>query len=114
MRVIIAGTRTITDYHLVKQAVVRSGMEITEIVSGGAKGVDSQGERYAEEYGIPVKRFLPDWSRYGRAAGHRRNQAMAQYAEGLILVWDGKSRGSANMLKEARACKLNVFEVVTQ
>lgn len=114
VRTIIAGTRTITDYPVIEQAVVRSGIAITEVVCGGAKGVDSLGEHYAEEHGIPVKHFLPDWSKYGRAAGHRRNQAMAQYAEGLILVWDGKSRGSANMLKEARACKLDIYEVVTQ
>jgi predicted Rossmann fold nucleotide-binding protein DprA/Smf involved in DNA uptake len=110
MKVIIAGSRSITDYELVKQSVLDSGFEITEVVSGTAKGVDSLGEQYAAENRIPLKRVPADWERYGRAGGPKRNKLMAQYAEGIVLIWDGKSRGSANMRQEATRNGLKVFE----
>ena len=69
-------------------------------------GVDLAGEEWAKENGYPTKAFYPDWGAYGNKAGPIRNKKMAEYAGqygGLILVWDGVSRGSASMLKEARA-----------
>ena len=53
MRVIIAGSRVIKDYELVKKAIVDSKFDITEVVCGMASGVDSLGERYAKEHDIP-------------------------------------------------------------
>ena len=99
MKVIIAGSRTITDYNVVFSAIRNSGYKITEVVSGGAKGVDRLGERYAHENGIPVKRFLPDWRELGKAAGPVRNADMAEYADALIAIWDGKSAGTRHMIQ---------------
>lgn len=53
---------------------------------------------------IPVKRFPADWDRHGRAAGPIRNCQMAQYADALIAIWDGKSRGTKNMIDEMNKC----------
>ena len=86
MKTIIAGSRGITDYSVVKQAIAESKYEITEIVSGGARGVDILGERYARESNIPIKRFLPDWDKFGKKAGILRNQDMGNYADALIAV----------------------------
>lgn len=109
MRVIIAGTRAVSDVGLVARAVVDSGFEVTEVVSGGARGVDRLGEEWARSQGIPVRRFPADWDRYGRRAGPVRNQEMADYAEALIAIWDGNSAGTRDMIGRARAKGIPVF-----
>ena len=113
MRLIIAGSREITDYELVANAIADSDfhpIEIDEVVSGTARGVDQLGEQWANLRGIPVKRFVPDWNKHGKAAGPIRNQAMARYANALVLIWDGESRGSASMKREALKCGLKIHE----
>ena len=109
MRTIIAGSRTINDPFELDAAIEASGFEITEIVSGGAQGVDSMGLNHARANNIPVKIFVPDWKTYGKAAGPIRNTEMADNADALILVWDGKSRGSADMLNKAQDKGLKVY-----
>ena len=109
MRVVIAGSRGITDYSVVCDAVRESGFEITEEVSGGAYGVDSLGERWAREHRIPCKVFPADWKTYGRSAGYRRNEQMADYADAVIAVWDGSSRGTKHMIDIANRLNLKVF-----
>ena len=101
MRVIIAGSRDIADYNLVIEAISSSPFKITTIVSGGARGVDKLGERWAKEHDRRVKKFYADWDVYGKAAGHIRNVRMAKYADALIAVWDGKSRGTRDMIDVA-------------
>jgi hypothetical protein len=109
MRVIIAGSRTITHKEVVEEAVRRSGFQITEVVSGCAIGVDSLGEEVARDLAMPVKQFPADWRRLGKKAGFLRNQQMADYADALIAVWDGKSRGTQDMVRRARKAGLQVF-----
>lgn len=109
MKVIIAGSRGITDYKIVARAVVESGYKITEVVSGGARGVDRLGERFASNHDLPVEKFPANWDRYGKSAGYRRNQDMACYADALVAVWDGKSRGTRNMIALANKHGLKVF-----
>lgn len=98
MRVIIAGSRTINDIALVRIAINNSGFTITEVVCGGAKGVDRLGEQWAKENDISIEYFLADWDMYGRRAGILRNSQMAKYADALITVWDGVSPGTNNMI----------------
>ena len=109
MKVIIAGSRTITDCTIVSEAISKAGFDITEIVSGGAVGVDRCGEWYAAHHNIPIKRFLADWRRYGRKAGPIRNGQMADYADALVAVWDGASTGTKNMIELAERNGLKVF-----
>jgi threonine/homoserine efflux transporter RhtA len=101
MKVIIAGSRGITEYGIVALAVALSGFEVTEVVSGTARGVDLLGERWAALNGVPVAKFPADWTRLGKRAGHERNWEMARYAEALIAVWDGHSAGTKSMIKIA-------------
>lgn len=111
MRTIIAGSRTIDTYTAVALAVHASGWaeEISEVVSGAARGVDALGERWASEHGVPVKRFPADWGAYKKAAGPMRNEQMAAYADALIAVWDGESRGTEDMIARAEARGLKVY-----
>jgi len=94
MKVLIAGSRSITDYEVVKVAIKKSGFYISELLSGNAAGVDKLGEKWAEENLIPIKRFLPDWKTHGKAAGPIRNSEMVKVAEAAIIIWDGQSRGT--------------------
>lgn len=82
---------------------------ITEVVCGGAHGADHYGFVWASEQQLNTKIFSADWLLHGRSAGPIRNSAMADYADALILVWDGKSRGSADMLRKAKANGLRLF-----
>lgn len=109
MKVIVAGGRDFTNYALVEEAIKISGFEISQIVSGKAKGVDTLGEVWALANNIPVEAFPADWSQHGRAAGPIRNKQMAEYADALIAIWDGESKGTANMIQQARNKQLNVF-----
>ena len=86
MKTIIAGSRSCNNYDVVKKAIVDSGFDITTVISGGAFGVDTLGERYANEHGIEVVRFLPDWDTFGKRAGILRNRQMADNADALIAI----------------------------
>jgi hypothetical protein len=111
MRIIIAGSRGITDYSVVHEAIIQSGWlaDITHIVSGCALGVDKLGERFADNYDITVIKSPADWKKHKKAAGYIRNQEMAQNADALIAVWDGKSKGTMNMIEIMQAMDLPVF-----
>jgi len=101
MKVIIAGSRTITDYNLIKSAVEKSGWfdKITEIISGCARGVDQLAIRFAKEHNIPVAKFPADWDKHGRGAGYIRNAEMGEYGDALIAIHRDNSKGTANMIK---------------
>ena len=109
MKTIIAGSRNIYDYGLVEEAVKESGFDITEVVSGKARGVDTLGEMWADNHKVSVKPFPADWDRYGKRAGPIRNFQMANYADALIAIWDFKSHGTKNMIKNARYKGLKVY-----
>lgn len=108
MRTIIAGSRHCTDEAAVLAAAEAAPWEITEVVCGGAPGVDSIGAKLARERNIPVTMFPADWNKHGRAAGPIRNRQMADYAQALVAVWDGLSPGTKNMIHEAQSRGLKV------
>jgi hypothetical protein len=112
MRTIIAGSRTINDAFALEKAIELSGFAITKVICGGAQGADRLGEKYAFSHDLPIQYFLPDWVNLGSAAGPIRNSEMANNADALILVWDGKSRGSSDMLKKATAKGLKIYSHV--
>lgn len=103
MKVIIAGSRDIDDYNIVFDTIRRSGFEITEVVSGMARGVDALGVTWARANGIPFKPFHAAWrtkdGEFDRSAGMVRNEQMAEYADALIAVWDGFSPGTKDMMR---------------
>jgi hypothetical protein len=110
MRVIIAGGRNVKGLWHVTQAVAHSGFKnFTEIVSGGARGADQLGEVWAETQNIPIALFPANWDLYGRSAGPIRNKQMADYADALIALWDGQSRGTKNMIDQMQKQNKPVF-----
>jgi hypothetical protein len=109
MRTIIAGSRSVQSIREIEAAVAGSGFALSEVVSGCARGADRLGERYARDRGLPVRRFPADWGGLGRMAGVVRNHAMARYADALIAVWDGSSRGTGHMIRVARKRGLRVY-----
>lgn len=115
MRTIIAGSRTITDSKVIEEAVKASGFIITEVVCGGAAGVDSLGKDWAVLRGIPVKMFPADWATHGKAAGPIRNEEMAAYADQAICIFDvqAENKGTKNMSKKAMDHGKRVFSHMT-
>ena len=113
MKLIIAGSRTITRMSAIGEAIRLSQFVpylITTVVSGRCpEGVDVLGERWAEQQGIPIEPFPADWKQYGRAAGPMRNQQMVDYADGLIAVWDGTSTGTGDVIRRAEKRQLPLF-----
>ncbi len=65
-----------------------------------------------KDFGGFLKEFPPDWEKHGKAAGPIRNKEMAEYADALLLIWDGKSRGSASMKKEMEKLEKPIYEVI--
>jgi len=111
MKVIIAGSRDFNDYEALVAAIKKSGFEITEVVSGKAKGVDALGEKWAKNYGVPVTGFSANWKKYGRSAGPIRNKEMAEYGEALIAIRCNNSIGTTNMIHQMKKLNKNVFVV---
>ena len=109
MKVIIAGSRSIRLYRYVEEAIAESGFAVTAVISGTALGVDHNGEVYAINNQIPCVRFYPDWGKYGKGAGMRRNQDMVNVAEALIAVWDGESRGTADVIVKAQIKGIPIY-----
>ena len=100
MKVIIAGSRKVEDYKLVAEAMKRCNFKVTEVVSGCATGVDMMGETWARANNLPIKEMPANWYQHGKAAGPIRNREMAEYADAAVIIWDGKSRGTRNMINE--------------
>ena len=74
----------------------------TEIVSGGAKGVDTSAREYALAHGIKLTEFLPEYTRFGRSAPLKRNITIIEYSDIVLAFWDGKSRGTKFVIDNCR------------
>ncbi len=122
MKVIIAGPRNFEDYDVVDEAIKKSGFEVTEVVSGNAKGVDQLGEMWARANKKKLKLFPADWNnlkqpgarvktnkwnkKYNANAANFRDKAMLEYADALIFI---KDTGSDFMVKKAKNFDVEVY-----
>lgn len=111
MRAIVAGSRWIHDGGLVAAAIEASGFTVRVLIHGGAPGVDSLAGAWAQDQGLEVLAFpvtAADWKRLGKRAGPLRNGRMIRegQAEALVAVWDGRSRGTADMIRQAEEAGL--------
>lgn len=117
MKVVIAGSRSFAeDYDFFKNLmnlfVIQMGHGlITEVVSGGAAGIDKLGEEWAKRSGLPIKQFLPDWETHGKLAGFVRNEDMAQYCDCGLIVWNGYSSGTKNMIEMLRKHRKSHYQL---
>jgi hypothetical protein len=108
MKLIIAGGR---NYRIsnIDIAALNRIPNVTEVVSGGCRGADKDGERWAKENKISIKVFNADWKAFGKKAGPIRNRLMAQYADALALFPGGA--GTQNMYNEARIANLIILDL---
>ena len=107
VKLAIVGSRTFFDYKVLKKTLddisTEHGLIYVEIISGGAKGADTLGEKYAEEYKIPTKIFPAEWKKYGKKAGFKRNVDIIENCDLCVCFWDGESHGTQhdiNLCKE--------------
>lgn len=126
-KVIIAGGRDFKDYDMMCRHcdMLLEKKENVEIVSGNAKGADEMGEKYAVRNKHTVSLFPANWNdihdrpaaeigetrkghKYWKLAGHYRNMKMAMYADALIAFWDGKSKGTKDMINQSKSRGLKV------
>ena len=84
---------------------------VTEIVSGGAKGVDTCAKKYAEEHGLKITEFLPEYDKYARAAPLRRNMQIIDYADEVLAFWDGHSKGTKFVIDNCKKKNKKVIVV---
>ena len=96
MKIAVVGSRNIIVTNIDKY--IYDG---DEIVSGGAKGVDTCAAEYAKKNGIKLTVFLPQYERYGRAAPILRNKEIVDYADKIVVFWDGSSKGTLSVIKYA-------------
>ena len=102
MKIAIIGSRNIFIVDLGKYLPEN----VTEIVSGGAKGVDICARKYAENHNIKITEFLPEYSKYGKAAPLKRNIQIIEYADEVLAFWDGKSKGTKHVIDSCeKLCK---------
>lgn len=107
-KLIVAGGRDFTDYERVHAEIFslaenELGDHAVSIVSGMARGADAMGTAVARNENIKLYEFPADWNQYGKRAGMIRNSNMAHFADGLLAFWDGKSRGTAHMIRYMRS-----------
>ena len=99
MKVAIIGSRNL----VIKDLEHYLPEGVTEIVSGGAKGIDACAKEYANSNGIKLTEFLPEYERYGRGAPFRRNMQIIDYADEVLAFWDGQSRGTKFVIEHCKA-----------
>ena len=103
MKIGVVGSRGFNNYKLLKDTLDKYLSEATVIVSGGAKGADSLGERWANENGLETLIHLPNWDKHGKSAGFLRNYKIIEDSNIIIAFWDGLSRGTEHTIYNARA-----------
>ncbi len=104
MRVAVIGSRGLTVDDLGKYLPEGT----TEIVSGGADGIDTCARQYALSHGIKLTEFLPEYSRYGRGAPIKRNDTIIQNSDMVLAFWDGKSRGTKYVIDKCRKTNVKI------
>ncbi len=114
MRIAIVGSRTFSDYGLLAKTIFDFLAPIdstTHIISGGAKGADALGEKFAYKNGAKLTVYRPEWIKYGKSAGFLRNQLIVDSCDIVIAFWDGVSRGTADTLNKAKKAKKPILTV---
>lgn len=109
MKLAIVGSRNINDYQILEAAIKEYNLIPTSIVSGGADGVDTLAFRYAKQNNIPIVVFKPDWRKYGKSAGFKRNIQIVESSDVVLAIWDGKSKGTKHSIDLANKAKKLLF-----
>lgn len=110
-RLAIIGSRTFDDYKILNTLVTDCHLNvgITHIISGGAKGADLLGAKWAKEHSVKLVEYLPEWDKYGKSAGFRRNADIINDSDAVMAFWDMESKGTADSINKANERGLDVF-----
>jgi hypothetical protein len=112
MKIAIIGSRDYPNLQEVQQYVQDQLNEADVVISGGARGVDRTAEMAAKARGLKTEIYLPDWQRYGKPAGIKRNLQMIDACDFVVAFYDGSSKGTRFTIDEAikRGKLLQVFQ----
>jgi hypothetical protein len=117
MKIAVVGSRDFVDVSLLYKILndlkeyYNSFDPFDLLISGGAKGVDSLAEQYAKEHGIKTKIFLPDYLKHQQGAPIRRNLLIVKEADLIVAFWNGKSKGTKNVMMTARKLNKAVLQI---
>lgn len=109
MKVIVAGSREITQLVLIERAVKESGFPIDTVISGCCRGTDRLGEQYAKQNNLQCIRIPAEWGKYGKSAGPRRNREMEKVADAAVILILDDSTGSTDMMEVMREANKPFF-----
>ena len=98
MKLLIVGSRSIVDFDF--SPYIPENTEL--IISGGAGGVDTLAEKYADKHKISKLILRPQYKIYGRGAPLKRNELMVDMADAVLVIWDGVSKGSKYTIDYAK------------
>ena len=101
MKIAVIGSRGLNVKNLEKYLP----RDVTEIVSGGARGIDTCAREYALANGLKLTEFLPEYDKYGRGAPLKRNLQIIDYADEVLAFWDGQSHGTKYVIEQCRKKK---------
>ncbi len=112
-RVVVAGCRDYNNYEQAREFIELCISKINKeneiiFLSGDCRGADALGIRYAKESGFAIEHYPAEWQKYGKSAGPKRNEIMAQRCDFVICFWDGKSRGTRSMIELAQKYKRKI------
>ncbi len=97
MKIAVVGSRHLgmECYPLIEKHIPKG---CSEIISGGAVGIDTVSEKYAKDNDLKLTLFNPDYGKFDRSAPIIRNAEIVAAADFVLIIWDGKSRGSLNVI----------------
>ena len=104
MKIAIIGSRSLSNIDLSNYIPEYA----TEIVSGGAKGIDTLAEEYSKQNNLKLTVFLPEYEKYSRCAPIKRNDKIIEYSDEVIAFWDGKSKGTDYIIKKCKKINKNI------
>jgi hypothetical protein len=115
MKLAIVGSRDFNDFEYLKKVLEPIKNKVTLVVSGGAKGADSLGERWAKENNILTQIFYPDWNKFGKSAGYRRNVDIVNNSDAVVAFQINDSKGTQHTIDIAmeKNKKVKVFKLYT-
>ena len=110
MKLLVAGSRSIKAFDLSPYI----SADVDTVISGGADGIDALAEQYADQHNLSKYILRPRYARYRRAAPLKRNEEMVDIADAVLIIWDGRSKGTQYTLKYAQKANKQIILVQVQ